>query len=73
MFEDDAAADNANESSEFGLDGGLTSALIVKGMNAEPREFPWQVSLQSKSGSHRCGASILNKRFILTAAHCIMR
>lgn len=50
--------------------------LIVNGKDAENREFPWQISLQIKSdkgASHRCGGSILNHKYILTAAHCVMR
>lgn len=50
------------------------SPLIVNGKDAELKEFPWQISLQLKdSKSHRCGGSILNAKFILTAAHCLMR
>ncbi|CAG7722413.1 unnamed protein product [Allacma fusca] len=47
----------------------ISSPLIVNGAPADQREFPWQASLQAKS-KHRCGASILNENFLLTAAHC---
>ena len=40
---------------------------------AEVGKWPWQVSLQSKSGSHFCGASIISDKWILTAAHCVSR
>lgn len=43
---------------------------IVGGERAEKGQFPYQVSLR-RSGSHWCGGSILNRRFILTAGHCI--
>lgn len=43
---------------------------IIGGKNAEEGQFPYQVSLRNKfSKGHFCGASILNSRFLLTAAH----
>lgn len=43
---------------------------IVDGERASLGEFPWMVSLYYK-GKFRCGASILNKNTVLTAAHCV--
>lgn len=43
---------------------------IVGGEPAEKGQFPYQVSLRRR-GSHYCGGSIINKRFVLTAGHCI--
>lgn len=49
---------------------------IVGGDEAEPHEFPYQLSLQWNFGHqdraplHFCGASLLNENYVLTAAHC---
>nr|ACL12061.1 fibrinolytic protease [Perinereis aibuhitensis] len=50
--------------------GGLNGPRIVGGQESRPNEFPWQVSMQSSFGSHYCGAIIINRNWIMTAAHC---
>jgi secreted trypsin-like serine protease len=49
---------------------------IVGGKPAMPGAYPWQVSLVVSSISdagrgHFCGGSILNEKWIVTAAHCM--
>jgi len=48
-------------------------SYVIGGTNANPGEFPWQLSQQRLSGawSHSCGASLLSQRYGLSAAHCV--
>jgi hypothetical protein len=60
---------NGCAAADLGGDDGTDK--IVGGTNASIAEFPWQISMQTRSGFHFCGGSILDENFILTASHCV--
>ncbi|KAM3877801.1 elastase-1-like [Diretmus argenteus] len=49
---------------------------VVGGEVAKPNSWPWQISLQFKSGSryhHTCGGTLIKRGWVMTAAHCVDR
>ncbi|XP_040822792.1 transmembrane protease serine 11E-like [Ochotona curzoniae] len=47
------------------------SVRIIGGTEVEEGEWPWQASLQW-DGIHRCGATLINSTWLLSAAHCFI-
>jgi secreted trypsin-like serine protease len=50
---------------------GSDEIRIVGGEEVTPYSRPYQVSIQSTTGSHFCGGSIIADNLVLTAAHCM--
>uniref|UniRef100_A0A7M5V6T6 Peptidase S1 domain-containing protein n=1 Tax=Clytia hemisphaerica TaxID=252671 RepID=A0A7M5V6T6_9CNID len=47
---------------------------IVGGVNAAPGDLPWQAAMRSRnSGKPFCGATLISKKWAISAAHCQIR
>ncbi|GAB0194881.1 coagulation factor IX [Grus japonensis] len=48
-----------------------TGTRVVGGSDSMRGEVPWQVYLVNSEGVGFCGASIVNEKWVVTAAHCL--
>uniref|UniRef100_A0A1Y9H331 Peptidase S1 domain-containing protein n=1 Tax=Anopheles dirus TaxID=7168 RepID=A0A1Y9H331_9DIPT len=51
--------------------GAYTDDKISFGQDAKLFQFPWMALLRSKTGDFFCGGTLINERYVLTAAHCL--
>jgi hypothetical protein len=55
---------------------GLKNPKILNGENATQLEYPWQVWLKVHyhfAGTFSCGGSLISRKHILSAAHCVRK
>lgn len=54
----------------------LQQTRIINGYEALPKAWPWVISMgfEGPRGklSHACGGALINKRFVVTATHCVI-
>ncbi|WKX92873.1 hypothetical protein Q1695_010700 [Nippostrongylus brasiliensis] len=54
------------------FDFAMEDSRLVGGMETDPHSWPWTVQLTFR-GVHKCGGALIDKEFVLTAAHCFSR
>lgn len=48
-----------------------SAGRIVGGSAASVNSWPWQVMLMDNSGRQFCGGSLIERYWVVTAAHCV--
>lgn len=68
---------NKYECGQPAIQPNLRQVRIIRGNDAVPHSWPWTVSLgyygPKSIVPHACGGSLINKRTIVTATHCVVK
>ncbi|CAB0040622.1 unnamed protein product [Trichogramma brassicae] len=54
----------------IGNEASARTARILGGVDTEPNEFKYQISVQNAKNVHICGGAIIGEQYALSAAHC---
>ncbi|XP_052244542.1 elastase-1-like isoform X2 [Dreissena polymorpha] len=72
---DNTLAAQSTEQNSTSILTEVIKTKIVGGVNTEPRDWPWQASIQYRGDDHRwwhfCSGSLVSPRWLVTAAHCV--
>ncbi|XP_047509748.1 CLIP domain-containing serine protease 14D-like [Pieris napi] len=53
--------------------GSISGNRIIGGKKANLGEFPWMAVIRYKDSNRMCAGSVINSKYILTAAHCVFK
>uniref|UniRef100_A0A0N5AB74 Peptidase S1 domain-containing protein n=1 Tax=Syphacia muris TaxID=451379 RepID=A0A0N5AB74_9BILA len=51
----------------------VSGSRLVGARSAYPNAWPWTAQMTWSSGAHHCGAALIDKDFVVTAAHCFSK
>lgn len=59
---------------ECGLQGSQVYSRVYGGKSSQQNEYPWMALIRYRNAKKpsRCGGSIINNYYVLTAAHCVV-